>query len=102
MFKCEVRSDRFDSHPDANCSSPPGHICEVSPKNVDVRAIGYFGDIEEGPNEHSLHPCGRVLAASLAELGRRDEAHEAIQEVLKIEPGLSLSVLRKRVIYRDE
>jgi TolB-like protein len=44
----------------------------------------------------------RVLAASLAELGQEDEANEAIQEVLKIEPGLSLSSLRKRVIYRNE
>jgi tetratricopeptide (TPR) repeat protein len=44
----------------------------------------------------------RVLAASLAKLGRADDAAQVLQQVLKIEPGLTLTKLRRRVRQQDE
>jgi TolB-like protein/Flp pilus assembly protein TadD len=44
----------------------------------------------------------RVLAASLALLGQRDKAAEAIQRLLKIDPQLSLSALRIRLAFMHE
>jgi TolB-like protein/Flp pilus assembly protein TadD len=44
----------------------------------------------------------RVLAASLALLGRRDEAAETIQRQLKIEPQLSISKLRIRLSFMHD
>jgi hypothetical protein len=41
----------------------------------------------------------RVLAASLAKLGQRDKAAEAVQDMLKLEPQLKLSNLRARSMY---
>jgi TolB-like protein len=44
----------------------------------------------------------RVLAASLVELGRGNEARQVIQEILAIEPNLSLTKFRERVRHMDE
>jgi TolB-like protein/tetratricopeptide (TPR) repeat protein len=44
----------------------------------------------------------RILAASLAKLGEREKAAEAIQEVLAIEPQLTISEMRTRSNYMDE
>jgi len=44
----------------------------------------------------------RVLAASLAIMGHREQAAEVIQQLLKLEPQLSLSALRARLMYMDE
>jgi TolB-like protein/Flp pilus assembly protein TadD len=44
----------------------------------------------------------RVLAASLARLGRMDSAGQVMQEVLKIEPHLTLTKLRWRLRHMDE
>jgi TolB-like protein/Tfp pilus assembly protein PilF len=44
----------------------------------------------------------RVLAASLAIMGHRGQAAEVIQQLLKLEPQLSLSALRARLMYMDE
>ena len=44
----------------------------------------------------------RVLAASLAIMGNRDGATDVIQKLLKLEPKLSLSTLRARLLYMDE
>jgi len=44
----------------------------------------------------------RVLAASLAIMGHRDRAADVIQKLLKLEPQLSLSILRARLMYMDE
>ena len=47
-------------------------------------------------NPHSAVAL-RVLAASLANLGQKDRASEAIRELLKIEPHLTISHLRARM-----
>jgi len=44
----------------------------------------------------------RMLAASLAMLGRRERAAEIVQEVLKMEPQLTLTRLRARLRGMDE
>ena len=44
----------------------------------------------------------RILAASLAKLGQRDKAAEAMREVLKLEPQLTLSKLRARSMHYEE
>jgi TolB-like protein/Flp pilus assembly protein TadD len=44
----------------------------------------------------------RLLAAGLAKLGRRDEAAAAVQRLLRIEPELTISSLRARVMFMDE
>ena len=44
----------------------------------------------------------RVLAASLALLGQQDRAAEVIHQLLKMDPGLSLSTLRVRLMFMDE
>jgi TolB-like protein len=44
----------------------------------------------------------RLLAAGLAKLGRRDEAAAAVQRLLSIEPQLTMSSLRARVMFMDE
>ena len=44
----------------------------------------------------------RVLAASLAILGHRDRAAGVIEQLLKIDPQLSVSALRGRLLYMDE
>jgi TolB-like protein/Flp pilus assembly protein TadD len=44
----------------------------------------------------------RVLAASLARLGRMDSAAQVMREVLKIEPHLTLTKLRWRLRHMDE
>ena len=43
----------------------------------------------------------RVLAVSLARLGQREKANAVIQELLKIEPQLTLSNLRARIRFMD-
>jgi tetratricopeptide (TPR) repeat protein len=44
----------------------------------------------------------RILAASLANLGRRDEAAAVVQELLKIDPQLTISKFRTRSIFLAE
>jgi len=44
----------------------------------------------------------RILAMSLANLGELDRAAEAIQEVLAIEPGLTISKMRARLHFLPE
>jgi TolB-like protein/tetratricopeptide (TPR) repeat protein len=52
-------------------------------------------------NPHSAYAL-RFLAASLAKLGRLGEAADAIGEVLNIEPQLTLTKLRGRLMFIDE
>jgi TolB-like protein len=52
-------------------------------------------------NPHSAYAL-RFLAASLARKGRLDGAAEAIREVLKVEPELTLRVLRARLMFIEE
>ncbi len=47
-------------------------------------------------------PALRFLAASLAKQGQRQMALEVMQEVLKIEPDLTLSSLRRRLFFINE
>jgi len=47
-------------------------------------------------------PALRFLAASLAKLRQRDKAAEAMREMLKLEPQLTLSKLRARTMFFDE
>jgi TolB-like protein/tetratricopeptide (TPR) repeat protein len=44
----------------------------------------------------------RLLAASLAKLGQKDRASEAMRELLKIEPQLTLSNLHARTRFMEE
>jgi tetratricopeptide (TPR) repeat protein len=44
----------------------------------------------------------RVLAASLASMGQKDRAGEAIRELLKIEPHLTISSLGARMKMQDK
>jgi hypothetical protein len=43
----------------------------------------------------------RVVAASLALLGRTEEAREAMQTLLAITPRFSMSSMRRFIPYRD-
>jgi TolB-like protein/cytochrome c-type biogenesis protein CcmH/NrfG len=52
-------------------------------------------------NPHSAVAL-RVLAACLANLGQKDRASEAIRELLKIEPHLTVSDLRARMLMAHE
>jgi TolB-like protein len=47
-------------------------------------------------------PTLRVLAASLARLGDMDGAAQSVRELLKLEPHLTLPVLRSRMAHMDE
>jgi len=47
-------------------------------------------------------PGLRFLAAALARLGRREEAAASVQRLLRIEPRLTLSNLRARMMFMDE
>jgi TolB-like protein/class 3 adenylate cyclase len=47
-------------------------------------------------------PLLRWLAASLAKLEQRDKAAEAVRELLKLEPQLTISKLRARTMYYEE
>lgn len=42
-------------------------------------------------------PARRILAASLASVGQMDQARETLQELLKVEPHLTISTLRDRM-----
>jgi len=44
----------------------------------------------------------RILAMSLARLGEPDKAAEAIQQVLAIEPGLTIAKMRPRLDFFPE
>jgi tetratricopeptide (TPR) repeat protein len=44
----------------------------------------------------------RVAAASLAQLGRKEQAAQMIAEVLKIEPDFTIRGLRARIMYMHE
>jgi Flp pilus assembly protein TadD len=52
-------------------------------------------------NPHSAYAL-RFLAASLARKGRLDGAAEAIREVLNVEPELTLTRLRARLMFIEE
>jgi TolB-like protein/class 3 adenylate cyclase len=47
-------------------------------------------------------PPLRVLAASRAKLGEGDQAAKAVRDMLTLEPQLTLSKLRERLMYYDE
>ncbi len=47
-------------------------------------------------------PALRILAASLAKLGRVEEAAKVVRQLLKLEPQLTLSTFSSRVPYMDE
>lgn len=44
----------------------------------------------------------RALAASLAKMGQREEATELMRTVLKIDPNITISKLRTRIMFMDE
>jgi TolB-like protein len=44
----------------------------------------------------------RYLAASLAKLGKSEEAAEAMRDIRRHEPQLTLSLLRKRIMFMEE
>jgi tetratricopeptide (TPR) repeat protein len=44
----------------------------------------------------------RFLAGSLARLGRKEKAREALEDMLKIEPDLTLARLRARLLGIDD
>jgi TolB-like protein len=44
----------------------------------------------------------RFLAGSLARLGQKDKAADALRDMLKIEPGLTLETLRSRLVGIDD
>ncbi|MEJ1935217.1 hypothetical protein WDZ92_33900, partial [Nostoc sp. NIES-2111] len=44
----------------------------------------------------------RVMAASLAMLGRIDDAQRAVRDLLAISPRMSIDLASRRVPYRDE
>jgi tetratricopeptide (TPR) repeat protein len=46
-------------------------------------------------------PTLRVLAASLAKLGRTDDARQAMQDLLRLEPQLTVTMLRRRLRHMD-
>jgi tetratricopeptide (TPR) repeat protein len=54
--------------------------------------------LREMPQMASTH---RHVAASLALLGRTEEAREAIRVLLVVEPSSTISSWRKRIPYRD-
>jgi TolB-like protein len=47
-------------------------------------------------------PALRTRAASLAKMGHRDKATEAVREMLKLEPELTLSKFRTRAMFYEE
>jgi tetratricopeptide (TPR) repeat protein len=47
-------------------------------------------------------PALRILAASLAKLGQTEKAAEAMREMLKLQPQLTLSRLRARSMFYEE
>jgi tetratricopeptide (TPR) repeat protein len=44
----------------------------------------------------------RFLAGSLTRLGQKEKAASALSDMLKIEPGLTLAILRSRLVGIDE
>jgi adenylate cyclase len=54
--------------------------------------------LELGPNYHG---CYRVLAASLAYLGRTDEASKVIKKYLELVPHVSIAYYRKHMPWKD-
>jgi TolB-like protein/Flp pilus assembly protein TadD len=46
-------------------------------------------------------PPLRILAASLVKLGRTDEATQVAQQILRLEPNLTVTRLRRRLGYMD-
>src|SRR5262249_55175516 len=77
-----------------------------------VLSLAYFtdGQFEEAAatakkslmQNPRLGAARRVLAASLATLGDRDRAADAVQQLLKIDPELSFPTLRARLSYMDQ
>jgi adenylate cyclase len=75
-------------------------------------ALAHFveGRFDEAANlaqitlsQNSRHATALLLfAASLAKLGRRDEAAEAVRKMLKVKPRLTLSRIRARSMFYEE
>jgi hypothetical protein len=54
--------------------------------------------VREQPREATAH---RVVAASLALLGRTEEAHAAMRALLAVTPNASMSLQRMFIPYQD-
>ena len=68
---------------------------------------GRYGDAARWARVSAMHHPGlaanaRILAASLAVLGRLDEAYMAAQQVLAIDPDFRISAWRQRAMLRGE
>jgi adenylate cyclase len=68
---------------------------------------GRYGDAARWARVSAMHHPGlaanaRVLAASLAVLGRLDEAHQAAQQVLAIDPQFRIDAWRRRSMLPEE
>jgi tetratricopeptide (TPR) repeat protein len=80
--------------------------------NAAGMSIAYLGDgqFEEGASwakkALAKNPrytvAMRLLAAHLAQLGQLEPAREAIKEMFEVEPHLTLSVLRSRLMFMHE
>ena len=80
--------------------------------NAAGMAIAYLGEgqFEEGASwarkALAKNPrytvAMRLLAAHLAQLGQLEPAREAIKEMFKVEPHLTLSALRSRLVFMHE
>ncbi|MGD0105136.1 MAG: hypothetical protein ABSC06_13995 [Rhodopila sp.] len=67
---------------------------------------GRYGDAARWGRISAMHHPGlaantRVLTASLAVLGRLDEAHQAAQQLLAIDPDFRISAWRRRAMLPD-
>jgi adenylate cyclase len=77
-----------------------------------VAALAHFvaGDFEEAAacanralaQSPRFAPTLRVLAASFAKLGRTDDARQAMLDLLRMEPQLTVTTLRGRLAHMDE
>jgi adenylate cyclase len=68
---------------------------------------GHYGDAARWARISAMHHPGlaaniRILAASLAVLGRLDEAYMAAQQLLAIDPGFRISAWRDRAMLYGE
>jgi tetratricopeptide (TPR) repeat protein len=68
---------------------------------------GRYGDAARWGRVSAMHHPGlaanaRILAASLAVLGRLDEAHQAAQQLLAIDPDFRIGVWRQRAMLPEE
>jgi adenylate cyclase len=68
---------------------------------------GRYGDAARWGRVSAMHHPGlaanaRILAASLAVLGRLDEAHQAAQQLLAIDPDFRIGAWRQRAMLPEE